>query len=128
MKKEGMINAVIGSIIAGAALGTGFLIAQKYVGKSMSGKSVRGIKEDAIIVETRPSVNTAEMSNMVGTSLVGASNWSNARGVTSSRSGVGRGGINCFNPQTGAVYNGGVGCSGGLTADAARIKFPDLNI
>ncbi len=108
MKKEGIGTAVISSIIAGAALGTGFLLAQKFIVKS---KGTSDVAEE-VIMTTKPMAVASDdsMSNLVGTKLAGGSKWSNARGVAST--GVSLGGVWCRN-QNGTLYNGGTGCSGG---------------
>ena len=110
MKKEGIGAAVVGGIIAGAALGTGFLLAQKFIVKSQKSS---GIAKEEVIMTTKPASLDTEMSNLVGDNLVTADKWSNAFGfgpAIASR-------VNCVN-SSGQLYNGGSNCAGGRPATA----------
>lgn len=91
MKKEGIFPAIIGGVIAGAAFGTGFVLAQKAIAKKSK-------KDEVAVVEETVSTRPAVMSNLTGEDLVKSGSWSNASGVELRTDGKKS---KCFNTSTG---------------------------
>lgn len=108
MKQEHLISAIAGGIVAGAAFGAGFYVAQKGIAKISKKKGQESV------ATTRPMevvVEDAEMSNMVGASLVADSSWSNGSGAILSMATKAKrgGGYPCVS-ETGSPYMSSTPC------------------
>lgn len=115
MKKEHLISAVFGGVVAGAAFGAGFFVAQRGIAKL-------GKKEKEGAISTRPMempLVVEETSSLIGDVKP---TYSNAGGFELRRSGKL---YKCFNPQGQQVSNAYC-LQGGLQGGAGVNRFAKI--